>query len=131
MHEDEMMMEDEMLGEEMLPETQPVGAFESMMQGNMPDPAELADLLGDGGPSFHDSLASENPPLNSRGTGMGGSGLEMAAMDGPDYTGQKSYDPELVKQDVRALLNQRAQERQAASAEFQSRAQEITGGSGY
>ena len=122
-----MMPEDDMM-----PEAQPVGAFESMLSGNMPGPAELNDLLGLDGPSFHDSLAGENPPLGPLGSSTGGA---IAEGGEADYTGQASYDPAQVKQDVRALLTQKAQERSAATEEFQARANNMMGGakqsSGY
>lgn len=122
MPEDEMLEEEMPLeGEEMLP--QPKGAFQSMVDGNMPSPAELADLVGDSGPSFHDSMA---PGPYGLGKDMGeGLGVNMGGNTGEaDFTGQAPLDPELIKQDVRALLNQKAQERAAASQEFQARAME-------
>ena len=88
----------------------------------MPSPAELGDLLGDSGPGFHD--ASEQAPPGLLGDGNFDPEPMGSGPAAGDYTGQAPYDPELVKQDIRALLAQRAQERSAASDEFQGRALE-------
>lgn len=98
---------------------EPMGAFQSMLNGNMPGPAELNDLLGEGD-SFHDSFQPE-PYSVGEARGGGGPSMDMGGTTA-DYTGQAPYDPDAVKEDVRALLTQRAQERSAASEEFQARA---------
>lgn len=121
MPEDEMLPEDELGQEDGL--TPRMGAFESMLAGNMPGPAELNDLLGEGAPSFHESLAGENPPLSPRGS-MGSLSAGEGALGGEpsaDYTGQAPLDPAAVKEDIKSLLSQKAQERAAASEEFQAR----------
>lgn len=130
--DDEMMPEMPPEEDPMFEEMEPaVGAFQRMMTGNMPGPAELADLLGEGS-SFEDNLGPAPMPLNQRMSGMEpGPSLGPTGEPGADFTGQKSYDPEEVKRDVRALLGQKAKERAAATDEFQSRAQSLVKGQGY
>ena len=122
---DEMMPEDEEMMAQEMPQKR--GAFESMLQGIMPSQAELADLVGEGSPGFHevdDQPAPGHDGVWEPGPMPESTGALGAGPEAGDYTGQAPYDPELVKQDIRALLAQKAQERKAASDEFQDRALE-------
>lgn len=92
------------------------------------DPLEMEDLRGGQGDWHADPEFNTGGPMPGMGSGMDmGMGMGMAPEGGPmggpvPSLGEDEYDVEAIKNDMKAMLTQRAQERQAASDEFQSRA---------